>query len=40
MKFNYQARYKKFRNDERRFAMEAFRGGMKKEDILEIIKFD
>ena len=40
MKFNYQARYKKFRNEERRFAMEAFRGGMKKEDILEIIKFD
>lgn len=40
MNFNYQARYKKFRNDERRFAMEAFRGGMKREDVLEIIKLD
>lgn len=40
MSFNYQARYRKFRNEERRFALEAFREGMKREDILEIIKFD
>lgn len=40
MKFNYQARYKQFRNKERRFAQQAFREGMKKEAIREIIKFD
>ena len=40
MNFNYQARYKQFRNKERQFALLAFRAGMKKEDILEIIRFD
>ena len=40
MNFNYQARYKQFRNKERQFAVQAFRAGMKKEDILEIIRFD
>ena len=40
MDFNYQARYKKFRNEERQFALQAFRAGMKREDILEIIRFD
>ena len=40
MIFNYQARYKRFRNEERRFVMQAFREGMKREEILEIIKFD
>ena len=40
MKFNYQARYKQFRKKERQFVIQAFREGMKKEEIREILKFD
>ena len=40
MQFNYQASYKQFRSRERRFVIQAFREGMKKEDIREIVRLD